>query len=126
MSVIGAGIDLVEIARIEGALQKFGSRFLSRVFTDGEIYYAQSMKEPARHLAARFAAKEAVSKALGTGIGSACGWKDIEILRMDNGMPRAVLHAAGKGTAAGLGVSRIHISLTHTDTHAAAVAVLEG
>ncbi len=125
MSIIGTGIDLVAIARVEGALKKFGERFLTRVFTDSEVAYAQSMKFPARHLAARFAAKEAVSKALRTGIGSACGWKDIEIFRMDTDLPRAILHGAGKETASGLGVRRIHISLTHTKTHAAAVAILE-
>ena len=79
MSVLGVGVDLVECARIEHSLERFGERFLHRVFTDGEIAYSQSMKFPARHLAARFAAKEALSKAFGTGIGKAMGWKDLDV-----------------------------------------------
>ena len=77
MSVLGIGVDLVEVARIQHSLDRFGERFLHRVFTDGEIEYSTSMKFPARHLAARFAAKEAVSKAFGTGIGKAMGWREI-------------------------------------------------
>src|SRR5437588_12179742 len=79
MSVIGIGVDLVECARIQRSIDRFGDRFLHRVFTDGEIEYSMSMKFPARHLAARFAAKEAVSKAFGTGIGKAMGWRNIDI-----------------------------------------------
>ena len=79
MSIIGIGVDLVECARIQHSLDRFGDRFLHRVFTDGEIEYSMSMKFPARHLAARFAAKEAVSKAFGTGIGKAMGWRDIDV-----------------------------------------------
>ena len=79
MSVIGIGVDLVECARIQHSIDRFGDRFLHRVFTDGEIEYSMSMKFPARHLAARFAGKEAVSKAFGTGIGKAMGWRDIDI-----------------------------------------------
>jgi len=77
MSVLGVGVDLVENVRIQHSLDRFGQRFLRRIFTAGEIEYCQSMKFPTRHFAARFAAKEAVSKAFGTGIGSAMGWKDI-------------------------------------------------
>ena len=79
MSVVGIGVDLVECARIQHSLDRFGEKFLRRVFTDGEIEYSMSMKFPARHLAARFAGKEAVSKAFGTGIGKAMGWRDIDI-----------------------------------------------
>ena len=75
MSVLGVGVDIIETERIERSLERFGERFLHRVFTDGEIAYCQSMKYPARHFAARFAAKEAVSKAFGTGIGKAMGWR---------------------------------------------------
>jgi holo-[acyl-carrier protein] synthase len=126
MRVIGTGVDLVDIQRISSAIDKFGERFLSRIFTDNEVFYCQSMKYPARHLAARFAAKEAVSKALGTGIGNACGWKDIEVVRRESGSPDILLWGAGKGTAAGMGISDIHISLSHTDTHAVATAVASG
>src|ERR671916_760313 len=79
MSVLGIGVDIVETQRIEHSLERFGERFLHRVFTAGEIAYCRSMKFPARHFAARFAAKEAVSKAFGTGIGKAMGWRDIDV-----------------------------------------------
>src|SRR5437868_4489254 len=78
MSVLGIGVDLVECARIQHSLDRFGEKFLRRVFTGGEIEYSMSMKFPARHLAARFAGKEAVSKAFGTGIGKAMGWRRSE------------------------------------------------
>ena len=79
MSIVGIGIDLVDCARIESSIARFGDRFLQRIFTEGEIAYAQSMKFPARHFAARFAAKEALSKAFGTGIGKAMGWRDLDV-----------------------------------------------
>ena len=79
MSVIGIGIDLVDCARIQNSIERFGDRFLKRIFTEGEIAYSQSMKFPARHFAARFAAKEALSKAFGTGIGKSMGWRDLDV-----------------------------------------------
>src|SRR2546430_600070 len=87
MSVLGVGVDLVECGRIQRSIDRFGDRFLHRVFTDGEIEYSMSMKFPARHLAARFAAKEAVSKAFGTGIGKAMGWRNIDIRKNERGDP---------------------------------------
>ena len=79
MSVIGIGVDVIECSRIQHSIERFGDRFLHRVFTDGEIEYSMSMKFPERHLAARFAGKEAVAKAFGTGIGKAMGWRNIDI-----------------------------------------------
>ena len=79
MSVIGIGVDVIECSRIQHSIERFGDRFLHRVFTEGEIEYSMSMKFPERHLAARFAGKEAVSKAFGTGIGKAMGWRNIDI-----------------------------------------------
>jgi holo-[acyl-carrier protein] synthase len=125
MSVLGIGVDLVECARIQHSLDRFGERFLHRVFTDGEIAYSQSMKFPARHLAARFAAKEALSKAFGTGIGKAMGWKDIDVHKKPSGEPFVVLHDAGKRLAAERGVTKVFITLSHTDNHAMAMIVLE-
>ena len=81
MSVLGIGVDMVEVERIQHSLDRFGERFMKRVFTEVEIAYCQSMKFPARHFAARFAAKEAVSKAFGTGVGKAMGWRDIDVHR---------------------------------------------
>jgi holo-[acyl-carrier protein] synthase len=125
MSVLGIGVDLVETARIEHSLGRFGERFLKRVFTTGEIEYSQSMKFPARHLAARFAAKEAVSKAFGTGIGKAMGWKDIDVRRKESGEPFVVLQGGAKQLADDRNVSKVSISLSHTEHHAMAVIVVE-
>jgi holo-[acyl-carrier protein] synthase len=126
MSVLGIGVDLVENARIEHSLERFGERFLRRVFTDGEIAYSQSMKFPARHLAARFAAKEAVSKAFGTGIGKAMGWKDIDVRRKETGEPYVVLEGGAKELAEERKVSKVSITLSHTEHHAMAMIVVEG
>ena len=123
--MLGIGIDMVETARIQHSLERFGERFLHRVFTQGEIDYSQSMKFPARHLAARFAAKEAASKAFGTGIGKAMGWRDIDVHREASGQPFVVLEGGAKQLAADRGVSAVWISLSHTDHHAVAVIVLE-
>ena len=125
MSVIGIGVDIVETARIDRSLERFGDRFLHRVFTAGEIEYCQSMKYPARHFAARFAAKEAASKAFGTGIGKAMGWRDIDVHRHDSGEPFVVLEGGAKELAASRNVSAVWISLSHTDQHAVATIVLE-
>ena len=125
MSVLGIGVDLVECARIRHSLDRFGDRFLHRVFTEGEIAYSQSMKFPARHLAARFAAKEAISKAFGTGIGKAMGWKDLDVHKKPSGEPFVVLEGGAKQLAADRGVTKVWITLSHTDHHAMAVIVLE-
>ncbi len=126
MSVFGIGVDLVENARIQHSLDRFGERFLRRVFTDGEIEYCNSMKYPARHLAARFAAKEALSKAFGTGIGKAMGWKDIDVRKKPSGEPFVVLEGGAKQLAAERSVTKVGISLSHTEHHAIAVIVIEG
>jgi holo-[acyl-carrier protein] synthase len=123
--IVGIGVDIVENARIEHSLERFGERFLHRIFTAGEIEYCQSMKYPSRHFAARFAAKEAVSKAFGTGIGKAMGWRDIDVHRHGSGQPFVVLEGGAKQLAAERGVSAVWISLSHTDHHAAAMIVIE-
>jgi holo-[acyl-carrier protein] synthase len=125
MSVLGIGVDLVECARIEHSLERFGERFLHRVFTDGEIAYSNSMKFPARHLAARFAAKEAVSKAFGTGIGKAMGWRDIDVQKKESGEPFLVLTGGAQELGEKRGVGSALITLSHTDHHAMACVVLQ-
>ena len=125
MSVIGIGVDLVECERIQHSLDRFGDRFLRRVFTDGEIEYSTSMKFPARHLAARFAAKEAVSKAFGTGIGKTMGWRDIDVRKKESGEPYLVLSGGAEDLAKERGVAKASITLSHTDHHAMAMIVLE-
>jgi len=125
MSVVGIGVDIVETARIDHSVERFGERFLHRVFSAGEIAYCQSMKFPARHFAARFAAKEAVSKAFGTGIGKAVGWKDIDVHRKESGEPFVRLHGGAEQLAAERHITAVSISLSHTDHHAVAMIVLE-
>jgi holo-[acyl-carrier protein] synthase len=125
MSVLGIGVDLVECARIQHSLDRFGERFLHRVFTAGEIQYSMSMKFPARHLAARFAGKEAVSKAFGTGIGKAMGWRNIDIRKKPSGEPVLVFSGPAQELATERGVTSALITLSHTDHHAIACVVLE-
>ena len=124
--ILGTGIDIVETRRIADSLERFGDRFLKRIFHDAEAAYARSMKKADLHLAARFAAKEAISKAFGTGIGGHLGWKDMEIRRRDSGEPYVVLHGKGLELMKARGGTALHISLSHTDHYAAASAVLEG
>ncbi len=126
MSVIGIGVDLVECERIQHSLDRFGEKFLRRVFTDGEIEYSVSMKFPARHLAARFAGKEAVSKAFGTGIGKSMGWRNIDIRKKKSGEPYLVFSGPAQELATERGVRSAMITLSHTEHHAVACVVLEG
>lgn len=124
MKILGIGVDIVETKRIESSLERFGDRFLHRVFLEGEIAYCQSMKFPARHFAARFAAKEAVSKAFGTGIGEHMGWHDIEVCRKERGEPCLVLHGAAELLARSLFVTDTFVSLSHSDSYAVANVVV--
>lgn len=125
MAIHGIGTDIVETARIADSIDRFGDRFLDRIFTPAERSYCDKMKHAARHYAARFAAKEAVSKSFGTGFGAEVNWTDIEILRRETGEPHVALHGDGRKTAARLGIGRIHISLSHSDHYATAHAVAE-
>lgn len=124
--ILGTGIDLVDNARIAASIEKFGDRFLHRIFTEEEIAYCAPFPDPVPHYAARFAAKEAVSKAFGTGIGKALGWKEIEVCRNPSGAPFIRLHGGGIELAAQRGATQVYVSLTHTNTHAAANALLVG
>src|SRR5881275_3376502 len=126
MSVLGIGVDLVENARIEHSMERFGERFLHRVFTAGEIEYSQSMKFPARHLAARFAAKEAISKAFGTGIGKAMGWRNIDVQKKPSGEPFLVFSGPAQELARQRSVTAAFVTLSHTEHHAIACIVLDG
>jgi holo-[acyl-carrier protein] synthase len=124
--ILGTGIDIIEVARIASSFEKFGERFVNRILLPGEIAYCRSHKNPAPFLAVRFAAKEAVSKAFGTGIGAQLGWQDIEIRRKDSGEPFVVLHGKGRELLAARGAKQMHVSLSHTEHYAAATAILEG
>jgi holo-[acyl-carrier protein] synthase len=126
MNILGVGMDIVETKRIAESLERFGDRFLQRVFVEGEIAYARSMKFPHLHLAARFAAKEAISKAFGTGIGRDLGWRDLEIVRAPGGAPSVRLHGRAETHAKSRGVIQVLISLSHTAEYGAASAVIVG
>ncbi|KAB2674480.1 MAG: holo-ACP synthase [Verrucomicrobia bacterium] len=123
--VLGIGIDIVEVDRIRGAWERHGNRFMERILVAGELAYCAAQSDPAPSLAARFAAKEAVSKAFGTGIGEKLGWHDIEVVRLASGQPQVRLVGKGEALLAERGAQRIHLSLSHAAAYAAAVAVLE-
>jgi holo-[acyl-carrier protein] synthase len=123
--ILGTGIDIIEVARIEASHQKFGERFLNRILRPGEIRYCLAHKKPGPHLAARFAAKEAISKAFGTGIGAQLGWLDMEIERKPSGEPFVTLHGNGIKLLESRRARAVLISLSHTENYAAAVAILE-
>ena len=123
--ILGLGIDIIEVARIEASHERFGERFLNRILHPNEICYCLSHKAPGPFLAARFAAKEAISKAFGTGIGAQLGWHDMEVGRRESGEPFVILHGAGQELLRTRGARAVLISLSHTQAHAAAVAVLE-
>ena len=123
--ILGTGIDIIEVSRIAASFEKFGERFVNRILTPDEIAYSLGHRQPAPFLAVRFAAKEAVSKAFGTGIGAELSWQDIEIRRKESGEPYVVLHGKGKELFAARGAVRLHISLSHTQQYAAATAILE-
>jgi holo-[acyl-carrier protein] synthase len=123
--IIGIGVDIIEVARVKKAFDRFGEKFLLKILCDSEKDYCFRHKNPMPFIAARFAAKEAVSKAFGTGIGAKLGWLDIEILKKDSGQPYVALHGRGKDLFEKSGASQIHISLSHTIDYVVATAVLE-
>jgi holo-[acyl-carrier protein] synthase len=123
--VVGLGTDLAEISRVARSIERFGERFLERIYTSGEIEYCMRKKGFAESFAARFAAKEAGAKALGTGISRGVSWQEFEVLRAPSGKPS--LHLSGRAAelAAELGVVRVALSLTHSREFAMAVVLLE-
>ncbi len=123
--VLGLGTDLIEIARVQQSLDRFGERFMHKVFTEGEIAYCQQKKQAAESFAARFAAKEAAAKALGTGISRGIMWKEIEVRRKPGERP--ILHLSGRAAerAAAMGVRNLQLSLTHSREVAMAVVLAE-
>jgi holo-[acyl-carrier protein] synthase len=123
--ILGTGIDIIEVARIAASYEKFGERFVNRILLAEEIAYCLSHKRPAPFLAVRFAAKEAISKAFGTGIGAQLGWQDMEIRRKESGEPFVVLHGKGQELFTARDAKKVHVSLSHTENYAAATAILE-
>lgn len=123
MRIFGIGIDIVEVERIASAIQRHGDPFLAKLFTSSERAYCDASKNPAIHYAARFAAKEAVSKSLRTGIGANAGLHDMEVVHEPGGAPKIRLSGAALRFADEHGISEIQISLTHSREYAAANAV---
>jgi len=124
--IVGVGIDLVDIQRMRRLLDRKGERALIRMFTEGERAYAATHPEPVRQLAARAAAKEAAFKALaGNDLARAIGWRELEVVSRTHQAPILLLHGRAYDRASELGVVRVHLSLTHTDTTAAAFVVVE-
>jgi holo-[acyl-carrier protein] synthase len=123
--LVGTGIDLTEIPRIQKSMDRFGSRFLDRIFTPRERAYCQQKRNAAESFAARFAAKEAAAKALGTGISHGVNWLEIEVTREPSGRPGLKFHGRAAEIAARLGVTNAVLSLTHTGLLAMASVALE-
>lgn len=126
MAIIGLGLDLAQIARLQSAYGRHGERLLERVFTDGERAYCdRRARTRLTHYAGRFAVKEAVMKVLGTGWARGVRWHDIEVTRNSGSAPELVLHGVAAGIAREKGITKIHITITHDAGIAAAVAVAE-
>jgi holo-[acyl-carrier protein] synthase len=123
MSIYGIGVDVVEVGRIASAIEDLGDAFLDRLFTAGERGFCDRQKRPELHYAARFAAKEAVAKAFGCGIGGDLEWLDMDIVRLDSGQPVLVLGGAGQRFAERHRITEVKISLAHADCCAVANAI---
>jgi holo-[acyl-carrier protein] synthase len=123
--IVGTGIDIAEVPRIAASMQRFGGRFLHRVFTAGEIRYCESKANRAERYAARFAAKEAAMKALGTGWNRGVRWRDIEVTREPGGRPTILFHGKAAEFAEKLGAVHVALSLSHTAEQAIAQVILE-
>jgi holo-[acyl-carrier protein] synthase len=123
--IVGTGIDITEVPRIAAAIERFGERFLRRVYTDRETAYCRAKKNAVERFAARFAAKEAAMKAIGTGLRHGVTWRDVEVGREPGGRPTILFHGRAAEFATRLGMRRAHLSLTHSEQHAIASVVLE-
>ena len=126
MTISGVGVDLVSIPRMRDMIERWQDRFLRRVFTEGEIAYCRSRRDPAPHFAARFAAKEAGLKALGTGLQLGVHWRELEVRRERSQAPTLVLSGKSKEIGLVKGGSRMLLSLTHDGDYALAQAILVG
>lgn len=124
--ILGTGVDLAEVARIRASIERYGERFTGRVFTPREAAYAERKANKYERYAARFAAKEAGMKAIGTGWSGGITWKDLEVTNLPSGRPTLALHGVAREVADRLGVRTIHLSLTHTSEQALAWVLLEG
>lgn len=126
MRVVGVGTDITECLRIARMIERHGEIFLQRVYTPAEIAYCQSRKQAVQHFTGRWAAKEAVLKALGTGWVKGISWLDVEILNRPGGRPEVILRDGAKKVADGLGIKEVWISISHCRSHATAFAIALG
>jgi holo-[acyl-carrier protein] synthase len=123
--IVGTGIDIAEVPRIRQSIERFGERFLGRIFTPGERRYCDSKANRIERYAARFAAKEAAMKALGTGWNHGVRWQDCEVVRMPGGRPTMAFHGRASEFSAKLGVKNTALSISHTSEQAIAQVILE-
>lgn len=123
--IYGVGIDIVEVSRMAGIIEKWGGRFVNRVFSQGEIAYCEKCAQPAMHYAARFAAKESFLKSLGLGLGMGLSLKDIAVAADQRGKPEIKLTGKGAEMLSQMGNAAVHLSLSHTRDAATAIVVLE-
>jgi holo-[acyl-carrier protein] synthase len=123
--IVGTGVDLAEVDRIRAAIERHGAHFVERIFTVREIAYVERKANKYERYAARFAAKEAGMKAIGTGWRRGVRWQDFEVVNQASGRPTLLLHGAAAGFAALLGAKRVQLSLTHTAGMALAHVILE-
>jgi holo-[acyl-carrier protein] synthase len=123
--IAGIGVDIIQNERISESIRRFGDRFINRIYTEGEISYCRKCATPDIHFAARFSAKEAAFKALGTGWAAGVKWKDVEVLRLPSGQPELHLHGEAMERASSMGAKKFYVSLTHDQLVSCAVVVLE-
>ena len=123
LNILGLGTDIIEIARIGSMIERHGELFLYRVYTEEEILYCQKRKNCAQHYAGRWAAKEAVMKALGTGFRKGIGWRDIEVTSQTSGQPMITLRGGTLDFAQSIGVQQMLITISHCRTFATATAI---
>ena len=124
--ICGTGVDIAETSRIEQSLQRYGERFTQKIFTPAEIVYCEKFKNRAERYAARFAAKEAAFKALGTGWRQGVRWLDVEVVHQPSGKPELVLTGRAQDLARNLRVTRMSISISHSDRYVVAQVIFEG
>jgi holo-[acyl-carrier protein] synthase len=123
--IVGTGIDIAEVPRIARSIERFGDRFIQRVFTDGEIRYCNSKANRVQRYAARFAAKEAAMKAIGTGWNYGVTWRDVEVSRIPGGRPTIRFHGKAAEFANKIGARNVALSISHTEQIAIAQVILE-
>jgi holo-[acyl-carrier protein] synthase len=125
MAIVGTGVDICEVERVRAAIDRFGQRFLKRVFTQAEREYCESKRNRIERYAARFAAKEAAMKAIGTGLRQGVSWQDFEVGRETGGRPTLIIRGKAADFAAKLGMKRAALSITHTESQAMAQVIIE-